>query len=434
MSPYLPLVAVHFSSLICRLVLVVTAATAVGCAPPPLLEAPGARAVAVGRTADAVALWEALGRAHLVDTGVLRAAGPALDAGAPMVASLLPDGAVLIATRVSAGAAALAPSTPVVGKTAAVKLGVEDALVRVDRNRALVALRVPAGEQATVAALVELMAQQKDAPAIVLPAPGDVAVRIAGAALPFAAGDIDATIRVGPGTQPSSSSSSSSSSSPSGGLAVTVHARAEHPSDDVRAAFAGAPPPWACGLEDGAAAVVSIPPLVAPGGVEDSFAGRLVVALYPGQDGPAFAVAGAPRDAAAADALVEAVKGAGPVSERAAGSARLLSADGKRPLRALVDDGVFMLSAGATPLRARIDAAAPAEARCAPPKLLSLRGPLLARVLLPAFATPAALVRLLAGAADEMPLARLRGVERLDVDVVPDGASLALDARIELAP
>src|SRR3954454_7101522 len=91
-----------------RALWVVVAAACAGCADPPLLEAPGATAVAVGRTADAVALVELLARAGLVDAGALHAAAPALVADAPVVVSALPSGAVVVATRIAPAAAALA--------------------------------------------------------------------------------------------------------------------------------------------------------------------------------------------------------------------------------------------------------------------------------------------------------------------------------------
>lgn len=407
--------------------LVVAGLVGGGCAPPPLLEAPGARAVAVARTADAVILAEALERAGLVDAAALRAAGPALVADAPFIISVLPDGVVIVATRVDAkaGAALLAaPSRPVLGKTRAVVVEGAPLLVRTDRSRVLAALFVPPAREATIAATLELMAGAKSPPAPVLPAPGTTVVRVAAGVSPIELGVVDATVRLA-------------------GDTLEIDARAPAPAAEVVAALAAPSPPWACGLEKGAALVVHVPPL--PGVADDAFRGRMLVAGYPEPGGTGLLVAGVPADEQELDASIAPLLETGRAVVRTEGSARVLEVRGERRVRIVRAPGIFVIAvepggggeggrendgAGAIPLE-RIGAA---DGSCSPSALVRVDSAALTRLLLPMVLTKEGILEALVrgdveGAATP---AVLRGVSRVEIDGETEGGGIRLRARVGL--
>ncbi|HEY4220987.1 MAG TPA: hypothetical protein VGO62_06585, partial [Myxococcota bacterium] len=326
---------------------------------------------------------------------------------------------VIIATRIGAGAAAMsAQAKPVLGQVASVTLGDEAALVRVDKNRALVALHVPPGSETTVAATLELMAGNRDAQTPALPAPGSLHARVAGSVLPVALGDVDATIALH-------------------GDAATITAALPKPSADVRAAFLLPPPPWACAFTDGAAASMAIPPLADSG--LDAFRGPVVIAIRPAAGGLSLFLAGVPKDAAASASLEDTLNAAHAHKTEVAGAAGagggatfVLEGPHRRTLRAVSSPDLFAVGLG------DVDLAGLGHKPCATaPHALSLRGPALAAVLAPALFDPRELVQaLLSGeaSASERPFAALRGIDQLDVDVSSTDGGLAVRAEIALRP
>jgi hypothetical protein len=375
--------------------LIVTAA--IGCADPPLLEAPGAEAVAVGKTADAVALWQSLANAGLVDGALLKAAGPALVADSPMIASALPSGVVVVAARISPAAAAplAVGAVPVLGETSAVTVGGARALVRVDKNRALIALRTTPADEATVAALLEVMAGTKSAPVIALPKPGAVEVRIAAGALPIDLGAVEALVVAS-------------------GNALDVDAAAPKPSDTVRAALVSASPPFSCDVERGASVVVGLPPFPELKGMSDdlanpdAFDGRLLIAAYPG-DG--VLVAGVPKGDASAF-LDKMPKSAAVVVEGPRRSVDL----GK--VHAVSDRGLFAFALGKdTPI------ATLGKAECPTSHAL---------VRLRAGALPAALLSALPAKIGAALASLATSVDAVSIDSAADGPGVRIGAHVAL--
>lgn len=431
-------------------VVVAVALMACACADPSLPVAPGAVVVVVARTADVLALESALLRSGLIDGSVLAPLGPALVADAPMVASVLPSGATILATRIDvAGGRGLArEARAVLGKTVAVAVAGRPALLRVDGARALVAFDVALADEASVAALLELLATDKDAATPAVPAPGSLSVRIEPSALPGALpgapliGTLDATIRM---EAPST-------------LVATAMLLA--PSAALRAALTSSSPPWSCALDEGAAAVLAIPPLPGPSAPADGderFAGRMLVAVYPPTAGSpeeregvaSIVIAGTPHGDVARDQLLEGLRtglreglsdAAALAAERTEqgpeGTRHFLEVDGKRRLRAVVDDRLFLLAVGAAAPVDRIAGAARAPSPCPVDAraLVRMDGARLQKLLLPLLMTPDVVLRALAATpgADSVPLARLRGIERFDVDARAEGDAVRIDGRLVL--
>lgn len=394
-----------------------------GCDPPPLVEAPGARLVAVARTADAVAVVEALDRAGLVDAAPLRAAGPSLVADAPIVVSVLEEGVVVVAARVDASAGLLAasaddaPSRPVLGKTRAIVAHGVPLLVRTDRSRVLAALGVPPAREATVAATIELMAGSNDSRLPHLPRPGAIDVRVARGVSPVELGPIEATVRLE-------------------GETLRVDARAPAPPAEVVSALAAPSPPWACGLEEGAALVVHVPPL--PGVVDDAFRGRMLLAGYPGRDGIALAVAGVPADERVLDEAVAPLLDERRATVRSEGAARVIEVKGERLLRIVRAPGVFVAALdvgdeGAVPLE-KLGAAGSSSDGCSSSALIRVDAAALTRLLMPVVLTRETLLRALVtgeGAEEAVP-PFLRGVSRFDLDGDAKEDGIHLRAALEL--
>jgi hypothetical protein len=399
----------------------------VGCADPRLPAAPGALVVVVARTADVLGVESALLRAGLIEGSAFAPLGPALVADAPVVASVLPSGAVVIATRIHRTAATgILPlgGRSVLGSTVALDIAGRPALARLDSKRALVAFNVPADDEATTAALLEMLAA--DAGGITPPLPPRGTLSIRGEPASSLLGAVDGSVTFEP---PST-------------LVIALSARGAPAS--LRAALASSSPPWACALDEGAAAVLAIPALAE--GDDERFKGRMLVAVYPPAVGSAeerdgvasVIVAGTPLGSKAKDDLLEGLReGTAPVVERTEGSRRFLDvntshAAGRR-LRAVVDDAFFLLAVGDTAPVDRVTAAEP-KLTCPPDvrPLVRIDGARLHQLLLPLLVTPDVVWRALAlsSATDAIPLARLRGIERLEVDARTEGDLVTLAGRI----
>lgn len=399
----------------------------------PLPRAPGAVAVVVARTADVLAIESVLVKSGLVSSSVLAPLGPALVADAPMVASVMPSGVVVVATRVSKGAAATM-GTPrvVVGDTVAVTIMGRVLLARVDGNRALVAFDVEPADEASTAALLEIMAADKAALTPPLPSAGSVGVDVEPAASPI--GAAHATVKLD-------------------GTALVAAVVAPHAPPGVRDALAAPSPSWACALDEGAAAVLAIPPLDPQAdAASELFSGRMLVAVYPPAAGSdeeregmaSVVVAGAPNGTKARDDLLTSLReGGAQIAERSetlpdGRTVKRVDVNARRVLRAVVADDRFALAVGAAaPIDrvARGECPATDRSKGAAP-IVRLDGAKLQRLLLPMLVTPDVILRALAAApgdADAIPLARLRGVQRLDVDARTEGDAVHVDARLVLA-
>jgi hypothetical protein len=386
---------------------------ATACADPPLLEAPEARAVAVARTADLVALAEELDRAGLVDASLVRAAGPALVAQAPVIASLVGDGVVILSTWVDrkAGLALVGTARPVLGKTQAVRLDERQALVRVDRRRVLAAIGVPEGKEATIAALLEVMAAEGGRRTPAMPDAGIVQVRVGAGVLPIDVGELDARVRV---------------------VDHGVHIDAKAPAAPaaVRDALASEAPSWSCGLEEGAAAVVHAPPLA--GVTDDAFRGRVLIAAYPpAQPGarPTLAMAGAPSDARVGAEMIATMLEAGG-REREVKGRRVVEVLGETPLRVMADTERLVLVLGDERPLEKLDA----RRACSSSALVRADGTALAGMLLPLLVSGPDAMRALATGdiAEALPFAPLRGIARVEVDAERAAAGILFRARLGL--
>jgi hypothetical protein len=390
------------------------------CADPPVVEAPGAQAVLVGRSADAVGIAAALDRAGLVRVGpVLNAVGAALVGDAPVVASLLPDGVVVVSTLVGNGADAAASfgeARPVLGKTRALVVDGKPVLVRADRHRVIAAIGVPEGREASVASMIEVLAEDKSKTAPNLPPSSQVELHVAAGVLPVDPGPLHATLALE-------------------GMDLRVDAVAPSPPPDLAAALAAPSPPWTCPLEAGAGVVVHVPPLPGLGG-DDGFRGRMFLAIYPPAtnvaEGPSIVLAGEPVDEAALDAdLADLEKQPGVVVARE-GAGRVIEVRQGRHLRVIRAPKKLVVAVGD-----RVPLGETGDARpCPEGALIRANTAELTRLLLPlVFTREAVLGALLTGDVGQVsPLAALRGVSHLDVDATRDGEQLRIHARVGLVP
>lgn len=332
----------------CLLVLLVALPVALACsrAPLPLVEAPGARAVFTGADAQSALAWA-------TRLGMAAPPGASLFAeGAPWAASLLSGGELVLVLGIDAGLAAGLVGEPVLGEVRAVPAEEGKTLLRPDRGRVLLAPAVPEDRQAELAALLEVMATAKEPTVVTPPPPGVLRARFADELLPL--GPVDLRL----------------SSAADGQLVVEARAPAAHA--DLVAALTAPAPPWACALDEGALAVMAVPPVQAAG-VDDAFAGPMLLALYPRGDeapkegdplpGASLVVAGVPKDAAALDALGRLLPGDARVHTE--GRRRTLEAEGARTLRLVADEGMLAVGFGAAAPVSRIhpQARCPAEPR-----------------------------------------------------------------------
>lgn len=391
------------------------------CSEPPLVEAPGARAVAVARAADAIAVVSAWERAGLMGADLVRVAGPALAADAPLVASFLPEGVVVLATRVSldgAGAFAGAGGRRLLGQTSVTQLGGSDVLLRVDGSRILAALGVSPAQHMTIASLLELMGSSRELPPVPAPPPGRIQLRLGAAALPVDLGVVEAELRLD-------------------GASLLLDARAPSPPPEVRAALEAEAPPWACALDRGAALALHLPPL--PGLGDDLFRGRAFVGVYPSGAGIGVVIAGVPVDDARWDALLAEELGdrrASGVEWKMEGGLRGLEFAGKRRLRIVRGPGLVGLAADDGPPGVPLEQLAAAQPTCRPSALIRVDSAAIARSLLPAALSPEALLRLaMTGGADQLePLQALRGIAGFSADAWAEGGGIRLQARLDLRP
>ena len=315
-------------------------------APLPLVEAPGARAVFSGADAQGALAWA-------TRLGMVAPPGASLFAqDAPWAASLLAGGELVLVLGIDAGLAAGLVGEPVLGEVRAVPAAEGKTLVRPDRGRVLLAPAVPEDRQAELAALLEVMATAKEPTVVTPPPPGTLRARFADELLPL--GTVDLRLSFSADRQ------------------LVVEAKAPAARADLVAALTAPAPAWACALDEGALAVMAVPPVQAAG-VDDAFSGPMLLALYPRGDEPekegdplpgaSLIVAGVPKDATGLDALGRLLPGEARIQTE--GSRRTLEAEGVRTLRLVADEGLLAMGYGAAAPVSRIhpQTRCPAEPR-----------------------------------------------------------------------
>ena len=287
-------------------------------------------------------------------------------------------------------------------------------LARFDRERAIVGLHVPAGADIATAALIELMAHDANAATPPLPGTGDVVIRVPASPV----GPLELVLRAPSAWE----------------IATTIVASA--PPAALKTALAAPLPPWACALDEGAAAVLSVPPF---DGSDDDFIGRMMVALYPASSQDlAVIIAGERRDPADVVRfiddlrrgpwqIVEAVQG-----ER--GERRVIRVLSKRPLTAVIEPGVFALGVGGAPVE-RVGGSVTCPAGASARPLVRIDGKKLHNLLLPRLMRPADILQfVMSGGEADVPLAELRGLEHFELDGRVEGDVVRFDARARLTP
>ncbi|MBI1948425.1 MAG: hypothetical protein HYS27_22250 [Deltaproteobacteria bacterium] len=369
-----------------------------GCArsPPPLVEAPGARAVLAGASAaDAVRWARSLGV-------TLPAGAERFTEGAPWAASVLPGGELVIVvlprTALPLDLDGDALGAPVLGRVRAYQTTDGGGLLRAEPGRVLLAPDVAAARRTELAAILEVMATGERPTVLPPPPDGVVRVRVADELVPL--GEVELRFE-----------------RPSAGE-LRIAARAPGARADVVLALTRAQPPWACALDEGALAVMAVPPLGAAT-LDDAFDGPMLLALYrrgtasTGEGellpGAALVVAGVPR-AGTAEAQLAALVQAGAHEERA--GARRTAATGG--VSVVADDGLLAIGFGAAAPMSRISP----QVSCPPAERPLAAGDLAA----------------VARAAPGLLPAQLKVVPSapMVVRAAPDGAGLALELRASL--